>query len=97
MKTKIINKPLIINNVPLEKITFEQTTIIIEFDDINEKRFKAVFKPYQAIKVITADCFDKEVLLSDENLESGRYQRHILEVENSEWIKELKIEMLYDS
>lgn len=90
MKTKIIEKSFIINNVPLEKISIEQNAVTINFDDANEKRYKIMFKPYQAIKVTTADCFNKDILLTRENLESGRYQRHILEIENSEWIMQLK-------
>lgn len=67
--------------------------ICIEFDDVDGKRYKAVFSPYQAIKVTTedcVDCMDVERFLKSESLSSGRYQRHILEVENSEWVKQLK-------
>ena len=90
MITKIIDKSFIINNVPLDKISIEQNTVTIDFDDVNEQRYKIIFTPYQAVKVTTADCFDKDILLTSETLESGRYQRHILEVENSEWIEQLK-------
>jgi len=90
MTTKIIDKSFIINNVPLDEMRITSNSLIINFDDINEKRCEIIFKPYQALKVTTADCFDKDILLINGNLETGRYQQHILEVENSEWIEELK-------
>ena len=90
MKAKIINKSFIINNVPLEHISIEEYVIVIELDDVNENRYRMVFKPYQALKITTADCFDKDILLIRESFELGIYQRHILEVENSEWIMQLK-------
>ena len=88
--TKIIEKSIIINNVPLEKISVEQNAVTIDFDDIYERRYKIQFIPYQAIKITTADCFSKDILLTSETLESGRYQRYILEIEDSQWIDQLK-------
>lgn len=90
MMTKIIEKSIIINNVPLGKISVEQNAVTIDFDDIYERRHKIQFIPYQAIKITTADCFRKDVLLTDETLASGRYQRYIPEIENSQWIDQLK-------
>ena len=88
--TKIIEKSIIINNVPLGKISVEQNAVTIDFDDIYERRHKIQFTPYQAIKITTADCFRKDVLLTDETLASGRYQRYIPETENSQWTDQLK-------
>lgn len=88
--TKIIEKSIIIHNVPSEKISVEENTVTIDFDDIYERRHKIQFTPYQAIKITTADCFRKDVLLTDETLASGRYQRYILEIENSQWTDQLK-------
>ena len=90
MMTKIIEKSIIIHNVPSEKISVEENTVTIDFDDIYERRHKIQFTPYQAIKITTADCFRKDVLLTDETLASGRYQRYILEIENSQWTDQLK-------
>ena len=73
-----------------KKISVEENTVTIDFDDIYERRHKIQFTPYQAIKITTADCFRKDVLLTDETLASGRYQRYILEIENSQWTDQLK-------
>lgn len=90
MMTKIIEKSIIIHNVLSEKISVEENTVTIDFDDIYEQRHKIQFIPYQAIKITTADCFRKDVLLTDETLASGRYQRYIPEIENSQWTDQLK-------
>ena len=90
MITKIIDKSFIINNVPLDEIIVEKNTVTIDFDDVNEQRYKIKFTKYQSVKITTADCFDKDILLTSETLESGRYQRYILEIEKSEWIEQLK-------
>ena len=90
MITKIIDKSFIINNVPLDEIIVEKNTVTIDFDDVNEQRYKIKFTKYQSVKITKADWFDKDILLTSETLESGRYQRYILEIENSEWIEQLK-------
>lgn len=90
MNTRAVNKSLIINNVPLEEIKITQTAVEVRIDDINERRYCITFKPYQAVKVITSDCFDKSILLDSDNYSFGRYKRYILEALDSEWINMMK-------
>lgn len=98
MKTKIIYKDFQINNVSFERVEFDdkEKYTRIYLDDVNEKRW--VIKPIveQALKITTSDCvyykkgdLAKECFIKKEN-SFPLFQRHILEVEDSKWIKELK-------
>ena len=86
-----IYKYLFINEVPLERFYTKDKDLIIEMDDINEKRRKLVFKNYQAIKILFTDYYDVDYYFCDEALDQkGVYQRHVLEKVESEWIEEIK-------
>lgn len=90
MKTKAIYENIEIHTVPLEDISISDIEIIIEFDDINKKRIKLIFKPYQAFKVTTIDCISVRDYDTNISYMNGRYHRHIIEILDSPWISELK-------
>lgn len=77
-----------IHPTPLEKLTYEGSDIVIEFDDVSEDRIRLIFSPWQAIRVTTIDCFDVHVLLFD-----GRLHRRLLEWRDSEWLMALREEL----
>ena len=106
MRTKIIHKGFQINNVPMETIILDETEKhenCIFLDDINEKRWKIVFKVYQAMKITTVDCVNYEKGYFDDFCYQKENQpylsscRYILEVVDSEWIKELKKALLLNN
>lgn len=47
-----------IHSTPLARVTIRDSTVILEVDDLNEHRTRLCFKPYQAIQITTADCFE---------------------------------------
>lgn len=75
-----------INVTPLEEINMHTTDISIEFDDSEETRWRARFSPYQALRVTTIDCIETEFIMIH-----GKRPFHILEITNSDWVKELKL------
>lgn len=103
MKAKILYKNFQIHDVPFERVVFDDQIITdryILLDDINEKRWKIKFKVYQALKITTIDCagldfskggdFEDACFEDKEGFPVPQFQSHIMEVENSEWIKEMK-------
>lgn len=90
MKTKRVNNSIIINNVPFAKIIIDDKLyeLIIEFDDTFEARRKVIFHSYYAYRMVWEECSTNDFI--DENMEIGTYKRYILEVIDSDWIKELK-------
>ena len=90
---KIIYKNLKLHTVPLEKILINSHMIKITVDDITEKTYELIFDPYQAIKIITIDCVDIDSYYCDECYYEGCYHNHLIEVEGSLWIKNLKDEL----
>lgn len=91
--TKIFESSIIIHTVPFAKtiIDDKDNTVIVEFDDIDERRRRFCFSPYQAVKIVTADCADYYFIPDD--IPIGEYKRYICEVCDSEWIRELKNEL----
>ncbi|WP_086350819.1 hypothetical protein [Candidatus Enterococcus clewellii] len=90
MEIKILNKDIIINTVPLEKIVIEDNNIEIHFDDNNDVRFVFETSSYQAIRVTTRDCMNASDYINELNFYDGRYHNYMLEILNSSWINELK-------
>ena len=89
MEVKASSTEFEIDEVPLEKMYFgKEDEFIVEFDDVTEKRISLEFGSHQAIKITTIDCFDVNSLLIN-----GRLERRVLEVIDSEWVKELKKEL----
>ncbi|PEL08419.1 hypothetical protein [Bacillus sp. AFS017336] len=83
------NKP-IIHTVPLSEITINDGIKRIEFDDVDENRWRVSFKTTQAWRITTVDCFDFEPLYIKEAFDNGFFQKYIFIVEQSSWIAELK-------
>ncbi|GIW82875.1 MAG: hypothetical protein KatS3mg105_4682 [Gemmatales bacterium] len=71
-----------LNAVPIARTFVEGAKVIIELDDGNRK-IRLAFSPYQALRVTTADCFavPEGMMITP---------RTIMEVEESDWIAELK-------
>jgi hypothetical protein len=68
---------------PLASIQIKNSRVVVELDEETEKRIELLFQPYQAIRVITADCF---FLPKGVSIVSQR----VVEVVDSEWITTLK-------
>ena len=73
----------ILNTAPLAEIRVKGWRISVFLDDSNGKRFEIAFDTYQAMRLITEDCY-----LVPEDVSFSR--RTIVEVLNSNWIDELK-------
>jgi len=89
-KIKVIMKEFEIHTTPLEELVMCDYKIIVELDDINEKRHKILFKPFQAVKITTVDCTKSPDYFNEYSFRNGRYQRYILVIEDSDWIEQLK-------
>ena len=90
MNTIVVTKDFEIHTTPLEKVIMDAYEIQIFLDDINEKRYKIRICPYQAYRIVTIDCFSIATYYNEYCTRDGVYHTHILEVVESEWIKELK-------
>ena len=90
MRTKIHMYDFEIHTTPLEKINVETSKIEIFLDDINEDRYLITICPFQAIKIVTIDCFSILTYYNEYCFRDGIYHTHILEIEDSEWIDELR-------
>ena len=64
---KIFEPSIGIDTVPLAKTIIDDAyhKIIVEFDDIDERRRRLCFSPYQAIRIVTADCADYDFIPDD--------------------------------
>ena len=89
MKTNVIMQDFEIHTTPLEQISIDSNSIEILLDDVAENRYKISAKPYQAIKIVTIDCVSSVDYHSDYCFRDGRYHRHILLVENSDFLSTL--------
>lgn len=101
MKTKAIFRDFQIHNVPFEKLIInysnwvsdkEPIGLSVSLDDVNGKRWQLNFKNYAAMKATLVDYIDCS---ADDDFDEYCYRddyfhRHILEVVDSEWIKETK-------
>ncbi|WP_287156830.1 hypothetical protein [Chloroflexus sp.] len=77
-----------IHQTPLEKVSYEGANLLVEFDEVQGRRVRLIFSPWQALKVTTVDCFDVQTLLID-----GYLNRRLLELTESQWIAALKEEL----
>jgi len=71
-----------LHTTPLASVQVKDSQVIADVDDEQEKRFRLVFKPYQAMRMMTADCY---------SLPEGvtLIPNTVMEVLNSSWIVEL--------
>jgi hypothetical protein len=82
MRVEIVQGVPRLHETPLATIRVMDGRIVVELDDENENRFALTFQPYQALRVITADCF---FLSSDLEIRSGM----VMEIFDSDWISKL--------
>jgi len=90
MNCSIFMKDFEMHITPLETLVMRGSSIIVELDDINEKRHKIVFKPFQAVRITTIDCVKGVEYSNEYSFRDGIYHRHILMIDDSEWIRILK-------
>lgn len=106
MKTKILFKDLQLNNAPFERLVFDSHNVSDKYvllDDINEKRWKLKIKVFQALKITPIDCanlkffiggdFSNDCFDDKEGFPVPQFRKHIMEVQESEWINELKAKL----
>jgi len=78
-----------IHTTPLEKISIDTNSIEIFLDDINENRYRISAGPYQAIRIVSIDFVSSEDYYNKFCFRDGRYHRHILQIEKSDFLSEL--------
>ena len=88
--TNVLLKDFEINTTPLEEVMIDSRKITVLLDDINEERYKITVYLYHALKVTPIDCFSVMTYYNEYCFRDGRYHTHILEIGNSEWVKELR-------
>ncbi len=88
---QIADKTLKIHETPLASVQIRESTVSVELDDINEKRYTIRFFPYQSVMMTTIDCtYDKNIEYPKECFSEGRYERYILEDTDSALIRKLQ-------
>lgn len=82
---KLLTIPILprLHTTPLAAVHVENSSVIVEADDEDERRIQFVLRPYQALRMTTADCFrlPSEVVINPQA---------VTEVIDSEWITDLK-------
>ena len=78
-----------IHTTPLEKISIDTNSIEIHLDDIYENRYKISAKPYQTIRIVSIDFVSSMDYYNEFCFRDGRYHRHILQMENSDFLNGL--------
>lgn len=68
---------------PLPLVTCDSPRVIVEADNDQEQRIRLVFEPYQAVRMITADCFEVPDGVSIT-------PQSIVEIKDSTWIDALR-------
>ena len=89
IRTTVFLKDFEIHTTPLEKILIEPSSIKVFLDDISEQRYKITFSPFQAVNITAIDCTSALDFYNDYSFRDGRYHRHILVMEDSDFIKSL--------
>jgi len=90
MNTKVLMQDFEMHTTPLEKISINSNYIEILLDDVAGNRYKISAKPYQAIKIVAIDCVSSVDYHNDYCFRDGRYHRHILQIENSDFLNTLR-------
>lgn len=85
MSTLVTDAGFIIHETPLERLEVNQTSVLASFDTRSNGRISVQFKPFQAMKIITIDCYHIEKILVND-----KFTRCLLEVRPSLWIEELR-------
>ena len=72
-----------LHSTPLAKVTIETPRVVVQLDDEHEERMNLIFEPYQAVRVVTADCLSLPGGLSI-------IPKTVSEVIKSSWVDELR-------
>ena len=72
-----------LHTTPLSSVQVKNSGVIVEVDDEHERRVRFVLRPYQALRMTTADCF---ILPAEIRIKP----QLVCEIVDSEWIAELK-------
>jgi hypothetical protein len=84
MSLRVILGQLRLHATPLETLSVDGPSLTIEFDDVEEKRWRVSFRPYQALRLTTMDCIFIEPFVIN-----GRYPSAVLEMIDSAWVRDL--------
>ncbi len=83
MRTVELQELLKLNTTPLAVVRIENSSVIVEADDEQEQRIRFIMRPYQALRMTTADCF-----MVPEGV--AMRPNRVVEVLDSVWLQELK-------
>jgi hypothetical protein len=83
MKLLVLDNLPKLHTTPLSSVRVENSGVIVEVDDEHEQRIQFVMRPYQAVRMTTADCF---LLPPGVSIKP----QMVCEIADSEWIAELK-------
>lgn len=72
-----------LHSVPRAEVEIRERRVVISLDDASERRLRLIFRPYQAVRVTTIDCF----LVPPK---SGFSRTGVSRVEGSVWLEELR-------
>jgi hypothetical protein len=72
-----------LHTTPRPDLRVARGLVRVDLDDADEQRLHLAFRPYQAVRATTADCF-----LAPRGLRALR--QRLIEVVDSAWIKELR-------
>jgi len=87
MRLKAVRECPRLNSTPLARVEIGSAKVVVEADDIDERRWRFVFSPFQAVRVVTADCFETPGgLMLDPHT--------VVEVVDSPWIAELRASLV---
>lgn len=73
----------LLHETPLARVQIEMPIVVLEADDELGNRRKWVFETYQAVRLVTSDCWDRPGNLSV-------VPRTVVQLVGSPWIKELR-------
>lgn len=83
MKFEPVREVPTLETTPLAALKVESSCVSVDVDDEEENRVRLVFKPYQAIRMVTADCYIPPGDLSI-------IPKVVVEVIGSTWLDELR-------
>lgn len=72
-----------LNSSPLARVEIACAKVVVEADDMDEQRWRFVFSPFQAVRVVTADCFEMPGGLPID-------PQTVVELVDSPWVAELR-------
>lgn len=73
----------LLHETPLASIKVDRAGLVLTCDDQNERTVQFLFRPLQAVRITTSDCF---ILPVGHSI----IPKTIMEVEDSEWLQALR-------